>query len=90
MLQAGAECSAEMMHKLCQKIYTEKQCPVDWGKAIIVPIHMKNDKKECSNYRRISLLSIPSRQGVYVDPATIRREYSGRGAGGFQNWQRYS
>jgi len=43
------------MHKLCQKIYEEKQCPVDWGKTIIVPIHKKNDKKEYSNYCGISL-----------------------------------
>jgi len=64
MIQAGAECSVEMMHKLRQKIYEEKQCPVDWGKAIIIPIHKKNDKKESSNYRGISLLSISGK--VYM------------------------
>jgi len=61
MIQASAECSVEMMHKLYQKIYKEKQCPVDWGKAINIPIHKKKYKKECSNYLGISLLSIPGK-----------------------------
>lgn len=51
----------EMLHKLCNKIYYDKECPKDWCKAIIVPIHKKGDKTECSNYRAISLLSIPGK-----------------------------
>ena len=59
MLQAGEECSVRMMHTLCNKIYQEEQCPADWGKAVIVPLFKKGDKKECNNYRGISLLSVP-------------------------------
>jgi hypothetical protein len=58
MMQAGEDCSVKMMHTLCNKIYHEKQSPEDWGKAIIVPIHKKGDKKDCNNYRGISLLSV--------------------------------
>jgi hypothetical protein len=36
MMQAGEECSVEMLHMLCNKIYQEKKCLADWGKAIIV------------------------------------------------------
>ena len=61
MLQAGGESSVKMMHTLCNNIYEEKKCPEDWGRAIIVPIHKKGDKKVCSNYRGISLLSVPGK-----------------------------
>ena len=41
MIQAGEESSVEMMYRLCKRIYQEKSCPADWGKAIIVPITKK-------------------------------------------------
>ena len=61
MIQAGEESSVEMMYTLCKRIYQEKSCPADWGKAIIVPIHKKKDKRDCNNYRGISLLSLPGK-----------------------------
>ena len=33
----------------------------DWNRAIVVPIHKKDDKSEVSNYRPISLLSVTSK-----------------------------
>src|SRR6218665_3332833 len=54
-------CSVEMLHTLCNQIYYSKDCPKDWGKAIIVPLHKKGDRAVCSNYRAISLLSVPGK-----------------------------
>jgi len=48
----------KIMHRLCNEVYKEEQCPDDWEKAIIAPIHKKNDKTECGNYRGNSLLSV--------------------------------
>src|SRR3984885_7608136 len=73
MIQAGERCSVEMLHTLCNKIYYEKKCPTDWGKAIIVPIHKKKDRRECSNYRGISLLSIPGKVYTRVLQQRMRR-----------------
>src|ERR1700733_229235 len=73
MIQAGGDCSTEMLHTLYYQIYRSKECPKDWGKAIIVPIHKKGDKTECNNYRAISLLSIPGKVYTKVIQQRLRR-----------------
>ena len=35
--------------------------PIDWRRAIIIPIHKKGSKRACKNYRGISLLSVPGK-----------------------------
>ena len=66
MLQGGGEHTVKMMHQLCNKMYKEEHVPVDWGKAIIVPLYKKSDKRDCGNYRGISLLSIPGKDFTKV------------------------
>ena len=34
---------------------------MDWQRAIIVPVHKKNNRRKCGNYRGISLLGIPGK-----------------------------
>ena len=58
MLQGGGEHTVKMMHQLCNKIYQEEHLPVDWWRAIIVPLYKKSDKRDCGNSRGISFLSI--------------------------------
>ena len=79
MIQAGETCSVEMLHTLCNKIYQERKCPADWGRAIIIPIYKKKDRSDCNNYRGISLLSIPGK--VYPNTATTPAEICGGSAG---------
>ena len=73
MIQVGEEHSIKIFQKLCNKIFKEEQIPSEWGKAIIVPIHKKNNKMDCSNYRGISLLSIPGK--VYTKMIQQRLKY---------------
>lgn len=61
ILQAGEEHTTKIFHNLCNKIFEEENIPDEWGKAVIVPIHKKATKTDCSNYRGISLLSIPGK-----------------------------
>ena len=35
--------------------------PQEWKDSTLVPLHKKTDRKECTNYRGISLLSIPGK-----------------------------
>jgi hypothetical protein len=37
-------------------MWNKKELPHQWKKSIVVPIHKKGDKTECSNYGGISLL----------------------------------
>lgn len=41
------------------KIFKEEKIPKDWELGQIVPIYKKGNNKQCSNYRGITLLSVP-------------------------------
>ena len=58
-----------MPHKICDS----KECPKDWGKAVIVPLHKKGDRKECSNYRAISLTSIAGKVYTKILQRRLKR-----------------
>jgi hypothetical protein len=45
------------IHKLIMLIWNKEELPHQWKESIVVPIHKKGDKTDCSNYRGISLLS---------------------------------
>jgi hypothetical protein len=42
---------------LINSIWNKEELPDQWKESIIVPVHKKGDKTDCSNYREISLLS---------------------------------
>jgi hypothetical protein len=45
------------INKLIMLIWNREELPHQWKGSIVVPIHKKADKTDCSNYRGISLLS---------------------------------
>ena len=58
MLKAGGEVAIEWLVKLFNVVWERGVAPRDWKTAIIVPIHKKGSRLECTNYRGISLLSV--------------------------------
>ena len=54
----GGKGIQEKLHELIVDIWKKEQMPQNWKDANIVPIFKKGNKKECGNYRGISLLSI--------------------------------
>jgi hypothetical protein len=56
LIQAGGETLRSEIHKLIRLIWNKDELPHQWKESIVVPIHKKDDKTDCSNYRRISLL----------------------------------
>lgn len=56
-LKDGGEILHKRIHRLILLIWENETIPNDWKESIIVPIHKKGDKRMCSNYRGISLIS---------------------------------
>jgi hypothetical protein len=57
LIQAGGETLRSEIHKLIKLMRNKEELPHQWKESIVVPIHKKGDKNNCSNYRGISLLS---------------------------------
>jgi hypothetical protein len=57
LIQAGGETLRSEIHKLIKLIWNKEELPHQWKESIVVPIHKKGDRTDCSNYRGISLLS---------------------------------
>jgi hypothetical protein len=45
------------IHKLIKLTWNKEKLPHQWKESIVVPIHKKGDKTDCSNYQGIPLLS---------------------------------
>ena len=60
-LKTDLETSVEMLHPLFVKIWEEEQIPSEWKEGYLIKIPKKGDLSSCSNYRGITLLSIPGK-----------------------------
>ena len=48
------------LHKIVTQVWKEEVFPEEWHQGIIIPLYKgKGSKSECSNYRGITLLSVP-------------------------------
>ena len=50
-----------MLHSICQQIWKTQQWPQDWKSSVFIPSPKKGNAKECSNYRKIALISHTSK-----------------------------
>ena len=48
----------QTIYKLIVKIWRQEKIPCEWSEGILCPIYKKRDRKQCNNYRGISLLNI--------------------------------
>ena len=55
LIKAGGGTICLEIHKLVTSIWKKEKLPEEWKESIIVPIHKKGDKRDCNNYRGISL-----------------------------------
>nr|KAG5692145.1 hypothetical protein BaRGS_020693 [Batillaria attramentaria] len=60
-LKADVETSTEMLYPLFRKIWEKEQIPQEWKEGHLIKLPKKGDLSSCSNYRGITLLSIPGK-----------------------------
>jgi len=58
LIKAGGKTIRSDINKLINSIWNKEELPEEWKESIIVPIYKKDGKKDCNNYRGISLSSI--------------------------------
>ena len=61
MLKALAWEGILWLTRVCQLAFKLGKTLMDWQTGVIIPIHKKGDHKQCTNYRGISLLSLPGK-----------------------------
>ena len=49
--------AVKVLHAICQHVWKTQQWPQDWKRSVFIPIPMKGNAKECSNYCTIALIS---------------------------------
>ena len=49
--------AVKVLHSICHQIWKTQQWPQDWKRSVFIPIPMKGNAKECSNYQTIALIS---------------------------------
>ncbi|KAK7097254.1 hypothetical protein V1264_004261 [Littorina saxatilis] len=69
-LKADLATSVKMLYPLFFKIWEEEQVPSEWKEGYLIKLPKKGDLSACSNYRGITLLSIP---GKVFNRVTERR-----------------
>ena len=59
--EADVETSVEMLYPLFRDIWEKEEVPADWKEGYLIKLPKKGDLASCSNYRGITLLSIPGK-----------------------------
>ncbi|KAK3573193.1 hypothetical protein QTP86_015101 [Hemibagrus guttatus] len=47
--------------RLCNIAWRSGTVPLDWATGVVIPLFKKGDQRRCSNYRGITLLSLPGK-----------------------------
>ena len=62
LLKMGGGTVLRELAAVFQSVWTSCDVPADWRRSIIVPIYKgRGDRRDCGNYRGISLLSVPGK-----------------------------
>ena len=58
MIKYGGERMEEEMTTVYKKIWRDEVMPQEWQEGIYLPLHKKDDRHSCENYRGLCLLTI--------------------------------
>jgi hypothetical protein len=57
LIQARHEILRSKIHKVINSIWNKEELPDKWKESIIVPVHKKGDKTDCSNYHEMNAIN---------------------------------
>ena len=60
-IQNRKDDAIKVLHSICQQIWKTQQWPQDFKRSILIPIPKKGSTKECSNQRRVAVISLASK-----------------------------
>ena len=58
---------------ICLQIWKTQQWPKDWKRSVFIPIPLKGNAKECSNYRTIAFISSASKIMLKILQARLQQ-----------------
>ncbi|PIK46703.1 hypothetical protein BSL78_16441 [Apostichopus japonicus] len=61
VLKEGGPLMNQMLLKVINKAWSDREIPEDWSRGLVTPVYKKGDKLDPANYRAITLLSIPGK-----------------------------
>ncbi|XP_067001635.2 LINE-1 retrotransposable element ORF2 protein isoform X1 [Anabrus simplex] len=61
MVKYSGKAGMKWLHRVVKLAWSVGKVPSDWAKAVIAPIYKQGNRKDCNNYRGISLISIPGK-----------------------------
>ena len=63
----------KVLHSICKQIWKPQQWPQDWKRSVFIPIPVKGNAKECSNYCSTALISQASKVMLKVLQARLQQ-----------------
>ena len=73
IIKAAGEAGVELLWRVCRAVWKDGIAPTEWRQSIIIPIwKRKGDRRECSQYSGIGLLSQPSKVFARILEKRIR------------------
>jgi hypothetical protein len=74
MMKYMGDRGRQILLEILNKVWKEEKIPRDWEVGLIVPIYKKGDKKDCNNYRGITLLSTVMKILEQIIEKRLRRQ----------------
>ena len=65
--------AVKVLHSICQQIWKTQQWPQDWKRSVFIPIPKKGNAKECSNYRKIAIITHTSKVMLKILQARLQQ-----------------
>ena len=65
--------AVKVLHSICQQIWKTQQWTQDWKRSVFTPFPKKGNRKECSHYRTIAVISHASKVMVKILQARLQQ-----------------